>query len=202
MQENINLFNKIPYKTKVRKGTPLLAEHAQEAIEDLLSDTSVFLTMPKLTHILQARSESSYGSHKLILTLAEGVSYPEYMLNARVAALSPKIVNVFFETIGFQEEEEAFMQMQYTTASQGTMGATAQAPLQQESAMSDVDASCISEARAALGISYQELGESIGYDPQELTRSVALGKISIAMQKALELYLENVALKKKLEALR
>ena len=201
MQEIAYLFENIPYKSKALKGASLLPQHAQEAIEEVLSDTSIFLNMPKLAHVLKARSESTYGSHKLIITLKEGVSYPEYMLNARVQELAPKLVNVFFETIGFQEEEEAFTQMQYAVATPQRETQTSHTAVQEESPEGG-DASCVSKTREALGVTDQELGEMTGYDAQTLTKALSVGKISKAMQRALELCLENVALKKELEALR
>jgi len=193
------LFDKIPYKSKASRGAPLLAGYAQEAIEDILSDTSIFLNMPKLTHIVKARSESSYGSHKLIVTLHEGVSYPEYMLSARVASLAPKLVNIFFETIGFEEEEEIYAQMQYASAGASSPSSTMQT---QESQTLLEDASIISKTRELAGVSYQALGEQVGYEAQELTKALSMGKVSRAMQRALELYAENIQLKKELEALR
>jgi hypothetical protein len=196
MQENATVFNNIPYKSKALKGASLLPEHAQEAIEDILNDTSIFLNMPKVSHILKARSESVYGAHKLVIILKEGVSYPEYMLSARVVALAPKLITIFFETDGFQEEEEAFMQMQYVMTPPPREMQTAQMP-QSEAPSSSTDVSIISKTREALGITYLELGEEIGYDAAELTKALSQGSISKAMQKSLELCLENEKLKKR-----
>ena len=203
MQEMDNLFNTVPYKSKAHRGEALRAEHAQEAIEDILSDNSVFLNMPKIAHILKARAESSYGSHKLIVTLKEGVSYPEYMLSGRVAALAPKLVNIFFDTVGFEEEEEILAQMQYAnaTSSLQSISNTTQSNASQTPNIT-ADATIVSKTRELLGVTYQELGEMSGYDAQELTKALSLGKISRAMHRALELCLENVALKKELQSLR
>lgn len=195
------IFQNTPYKAKVLKGAALSAQHAQEAIEDILSDSSVFIRMPKKEHIVKARCESVYGTHKLIVTLAEGVSYPEYMLSARVEALAPKLVNIFFESVGFEEDEEAFVQTQYVAVHRDANAseyATAQTPSQESLA----DVSLISKAREALGVTYMELGSLIGYDPSELTKAISQGSMSKALQKALELLLENRALKNELEALR
>ena len=200
MQENALLFEQIPYKAKALRGSALEAKHAQEPIEDVLNDTSVFLNMPKVKHILAARAESSYGAHKLIVTLAEDVSYPEYMLSARVAELAPKLVNIFFETIGFAEEEEAFMQMQYASAVTPREFQSGEATRQEEQSLNE-DASIVAKTREALGVTYQELSEQIGYSAQELTKALSVGKISKPMHRALELYAENVTLKKELESL-
>ncbi len=199
--QTTTIFTNTPYKAKAIKGAALAAEHAQEAIEDILSDSSVFIRMPKKEHIVKVRSESVYGTHKLIVTLREGVSYPEYMLSARVEALAPKLVNIFFESVGFEEDEEAFAQIQYATVNRDanpSEHATVKTPSQE----SLTDVSLISKTREALGVTYMELGSLIGYDPSELTKAISQGSMSRALQKALELLSENRALKKELEALR
>ena len=50
-----------------------------------------------------------------------------------------------------------------------------------------------------LGLTYKQLGEAIGYKPDTVNMSVATGKVSDPMQRAIELYLENLELKKQLK---
>jgi len=50
-----------------------------------------------------------------------------------------------------------------------------------------------------LGLTYKELGERIGYSEGALNKAGHTGQISKSMQKAIELYLENLRLKKELE---
>jgi len=48
-----------------------------------------------------------------------------------------------------------------------------------------------------LGMNYKELGEVIGYTESSLRQSVYSNKISSQLKKAIELYLETVELKEK-----
>ena len=50
-----------------------------------------------------------------------------------------------------------------------------------------------------LGLTYKQLGEAIGYKPDTVNKAVSTGKVSEPMQKAIELYLENIELKKQLK---
>ena len=50
-----------------------------------------------------------------------------------------------------------------------------------------------------LGITYKQLGEKIGISESSLRSAASTGKISKQLQKAIELYLENLELKKELE---
>lgn len=52
-----------------------------------------------------------------------------------------------------------------------------------------------------LGLTYKELGEKIGYGEEAISKAARTENISAQMQKALSLYLENIALKEKLEVL-
>ena len=50
-----------------------------------------------------------------------------------------------------------------------------------------------------LGLTYKELGEQIGYGEGNLKNSVFKNQVSKQLQKAIELYLENLKLKQKIE---
>jgi len=50
-----------------------------------------------------------------------------------------------------------------------------------------------------LGMTYKQLGEAIGYKEGALKNAITTDKISEPMQKAIELYLENLKLKEKLQ---
>ena len=51
-----------------------------------------------------------------------------------------------------------------------------------------------------LKLTYKELGEKIGYSEGAINKAGHSGQVSKSMQKAIELYLENLQLKKKLES--
>lgn len=48
----------------------------------------------------------------------------------------------------------------------------------------------------ALGMTYKQLGEAIGYSEETIRTVASTGKVSESLQKAIELYLENIELKK------
>ena len=50
-----------------------------------------------------------------------------------------------------------------------------------------------------LGLTYKELGEAIGYGEGSLKKSVYDNKISPQLKKALELYLKNIELERKIK---
>lgn len=50
-----------------------------------------------------------------------------------------------------------------------------------------------------LGLTYRELGEAIGYTEGGLKNAVTQDKVSESMQKAIELFLENLKLKKEMQ---
>ena len=50
-----------------------------------------------------------------------------------------------------------------------------------------------------LGITYKELAEKIGYSESNLRQSVSTNKLSLQLEKAIELYLETITLKKKVD---
>ena len=50
-----------------------------------------------------------------------------------------------------------------------------------------------------LGITYKELAENIGYSESNLRQSVSTNKLSSQLRKAIELYLETINLKKRVD---
>ncbi|CAA6824095.1 MAG: Unknown protein [uncultured Sulfurovum sp.] len=50
-----------------------------------------------------------------------------------------------------------------------------------------------------LGLTYKELGEKIGYSESNLRQSVSSNKLSLQLKKAIELYLETINLKKRVD---
>ena len=52
-----------------------------------------------------------------------------------------------------------------------------------------------------LGLTYKQLGEKIGYSESAISNAAATGKISKQLEQAIELYLENLKLKKELNTL-
>lgn len=65
--------------------------------------------------------------------------------------------------------------------------------------MNENDDNIIKRTCKELGITYKELGDAIGYSESSV-RSSASTKISEQMQKAIELYLETIELKKQLKS--
>ena len=63
----------------------------------------------------------------------------------------------------------------------------------------DKDHNIVKKVCKELGLTYKELGERIGYSESSLSNAAATGKISNQVKKAIELYLENLQLKKELE---
>ena len=66
--------------------------------------------------------------------------------------------------------------------------------------MSDRD-NIIKRVCKELGLTYKELGEKIGYSESAINNAAATGKISNQLNKAINLYLENIKLKKDLNKL-
>ncbi|EAH5628205.1 transcriptional regulator [Campylobacter jejuni] len=52
-----------------------------------------------------------------------------------------------------------------------------------------------------LGLTYRQLGELIGFGEEAISKAARTENISTQMQKALDLYLENIDLKEKLKVL-
>lgn len=53
----------------------------------------------------------------------------------------------------------------------------------------------------ALGMTYRQLGEAVGYGEGTVNNAAATGKVSEPLKKAIELYLETLELKKELQTL-
>lgn len=205
MQENSILFNNIPYEVRVIKGKFLTAQQAQEAITDVLSDKSAFFDLPSLSDIIKVKSENVYGAFKLIVTLSQGSSHPEYMLNARVEELAPTLVNVVFETA---DPEELLSSQPASSTQELTQNSSSQAPTSVEERpmapkktpeVNKEKINFISQTSSDLGITYQELSELIGYSINEVISALSSGAVPPPMRRSIELYKENIALKKELE---
>ncbi|PAF50440.1 transcriptional regulator [Helicobacter sp. 13S00477-4] len=56
----------------------------------------------------------------------------------------------------------------------------------------------IKKTAKELGMTYKELGEAIGYSESAINKSATTSEVSKSMEKAIELYLETLMLKKKL----
>jgi|GEM_PF-2610283 len=190
MQENLTVFGNIPYKARAIKGTALSAAHAQEALQDVLDDTSVFFKMPTSSDILKVTSDSVYGVHKVVATVPQGTAFPEYMLNARVADLEPKLVNVVFE-VGSLEDED--------TEDEAMRASHVLEPSKPHQNETPKDISLLTLTCSKLELTYPELAELIGYEAKDVIAALGSGTINAPMKKAIELYLENIELKKELE---
>ncbi|CAA6805861.1 MAG: Unknown protein [uncultured Sulfurovum sp.] len=57
----------------------------------------------------------------------------------------------------------------------------------------------VKQVSKELGITYKELAEKIGYSESNLRQSVSTNKLSLQLKKAIELYLETISLKKKVD---
>lgn len=53
----------------------------------------------------------------------------------------------------------------------------------------------------ALGMTYKQLGDAVGYGEGTINNAAATGKVSEPLKKAIELYLETLELKKELQTL-
>lgn len=51
----------------------------------------------------------------------------------------------------------------------------------------------------ALGMTYRQLGEAVGYGEEAISKASRTGEVSKTLQKVIELYLENLELKNKLQ---
>lgn len=187
MQENLKIFETIPYEVRIIKGSYLSVEQAEEALNDVLSDTSAFFKIPSRSEIIKVKSDNVYGVYKLLVTLAQGSSFPEYMLNARVEALAPKLVNVIFEAGELEEE------LNPTPIEESE-------PVQSSQTPSPSGPNIIVMTSTKLGLTYKELSELIGYTTEDVVQALSSGVVSPAMKRAIELYNENLQLKKELEA--
>ena len=64
--------------------------------------------------------------------------------------------------------------------------------------MEEKEVHLIKKVSKELGLTYKELGEAIGYTESSLKKSVYDNKISIQLKKAIELYIKNIQLEKKI----
>ena len=64
--------------------------------------------------------------------------------------------------------------------------------------MSDRD-NIIKRVCKELGLTYKELGEKIGYSESNINKVASTGQISNQLKKAIEMYLENLELKKQIK---
>ena len=65
--------------------------------------------------------------------------------------------------------------------------------------MEDKEIHLVKKVSKELGLTYKELGEKIGYSESNLRQSVYTNKISMQLQKAIELYVETIKLRKKVD---
>ncbi|MDU7070038.1 transcriptional regulator [Campylobacter ureolyticus] len=63
------------------------------------------------------------------------------------------------------------------------------------------DENIVKKVCKELNLTYKQLGELIGYGEEAVSKASRTGNISSTMNKALELYLENLELKDKLKVL-
>ncbi|MEA2073207.1 MAG: hypothetical protein U9O86_06435 [Campylobacterota bacterium] len=197
MQENLKIFDKIPYEVRIIKGTFLTVAQAEEAINDVLSDTSAFFKTPSLSQIIKVKSDNVYGVYKIIVTVAQGTAFPEYMLNARVAELEPRLVNVVFEAAELEQVEVP--KTPVSTKDIKTEPAKEVQTPQPTQSHSPQGPNFIAQVSSQLGVTYKELSELIGYETTEVVEALSSGIVSKPMRKTLELCVENVELKKEIE---
>ena len=57
----------------------------------------------------------------------------------------------------------------------------------------------IKKVSMELGVTYKELGEAVGYSENTIKQSVSKDKLSLPLQKAIKLYVENLELKNRLQ---
>ncbi|HHD0322431.1 TPA: transcriptional regulator [Campylobacter jejuni] len=67
--------------------------------------------------------------------------------------------------------------------------------------MAKNDENLIRKTCKELGLTYKQLGELIGFGEEAISKAARTENISTQMQKALDLYLENIDLKEKLKVL-
>ena len=60
----------------------------------------------------------------------------------------------------------------------------------------------VKEVCSELGITYEQLGEEIGVSGKTLSNIASSGKVSIQIEKAINLYLENLKLKKTIKVIK
>ena len=65
--------------------------------------------------------------------------------------------------------------------------------------MEEKEIHLVKKVSKELGLTYKELAERIGYSESNLRQSVSTNKLSSQLKKAIELYLETISLKKKVD---
>ena len=65
--------------------------------------------------------------------------------------------------------------------------------------MEDQEVHLVKRVSKELGLTYRELGEKIGYSESSLRKTVSNNTVTSQLKTAIELYLNNLELKKKLD---
>lgn len=73
--------------------------------------------------------------------------------------------------------------------------------LKERSNMAEEKENIVKKTCKELGLTYRQLGELIGFGEEAISKAARTENISTQMQKALDLYLENIDLKEKLKVL-
>ena len=63
--------------------------------------------------------------------------------------------------------------------------------------MKEKEVHLVKKVSKELGLTYKELAEKIGYSESNLRQSVYTNKVSLQLKKAIQLYIETLELKKK-----
>ncbi|ENU5379535.1 hypothetical protein ACS12Z_001515 [Campylobacter coli] len=73
--------------------------------------------------------------------------------------------------------------------------------LKERNKMAEEKENIVKKTCKELGLTYRQLGELIGFGEEAISKAARTENISTQMQKALDLYLENIDLKEKLKVL-
>ena len=65
--------------------------------------------------------------------------------------------------------------------------------------MKEKEVHLVKKVSKELGVTYKELAEKIGYSESNLRQSVYSNKLSTQLEKAIELYIETINLKKRVD---
>ena len=65
--------------------------------------------------------------------------------------------------------------------------------------MEEKEVHLVKKVSKELGLTYKELAKEIGYSESNLRQSVSTNKLSTQLEKAIELYLETINLKKRVD---
>lgn len=63
----------------------------------------------------------------------------------------------------------------------------------------DMSENIVKQTAKALGMTYKQLGDAVGYSEGAIKTSISTDKVSEPLKKAIELYLENLELKQEIE---